>query len=375
MKRRNRNSNEDYLNTDDLGDLSDINEAISGLDDEEKPKKSKKGKIILFIILLIVILLIVAGLMSPEKGNSDNKVEGKQTAELELVNSEQVNYAKEMCSIIPTWEKNMVPMKNVKTAKSPLKVRDEMVFVLESNAAALNKESKELAQIPSKVYDISKRDTKDILVTDNVLKIGDQPDEKVSQSAQSLSTTLSGYAGSINTMAQDLKKVAPYDEPGIRSAIENVNNSFDSLNSQFTKDVGVSINDNIFDNVVTMQKVSEIKECNGAFINPDDLKKEKGQEIEQQAKISSYALQDRCRGFLASSQSVPEDSMTDQIKQSVTLCKESLASGTDYSKDPYIQSVNIDLKNENNREKVNLDYRQTNSSTKSPTSSKNAPKK
>lgn len=353
-----KEDNSDRLNLDEIDDLTDFDEAVSEIDNEDRSKKSKKSRkgMMLFIaVATVLILLVILGLSASGNDKENDGSQEKKTVELQLVNSQQVNYAQKMCTLLPEWKKNMVPLSGIKSQSSPVKIRNAIIKSLEKNAAVLNKESRGLSQVPSQVYTKSKKDSKDITVKDNVLKVGDKPDEKVSQSAQYLSTTMSGYAESIKTMADDLKKIAPYNDPGIRSSIDDITHSFGSLNSQFAKDVSSSINDNMFDNTMTMQKVSEISECNGAFINPDSLKQQKGDEIEKQNIIRSYALQDRCRGFLASVQSVPENNRSERIKNDESTCKEIVASGTDFSKDPYIQSVNIDLGNENNREKVTLD--------------------
>lgn len=343
MKKEKRN---EFLPDEGIEDFSDL-DTLASLDDEgNEIKKKKRGK----LLVIPIAIAAVAGLIFLG-ANSQNQtpVQEDKSISLDMVNKEQVNYATKLCTLTPQWSKSMVEMPNNKQAVSPLKAREQMVNVLEKNASIINKESKQLSEIPSEVYTQTKEQKKDILVTDNILQLSEKPDEKVSTSAQSLSTTLSGYAVTLRAMSSDLKKVAKYNNPGLRAAIENVNGTFGQMNEQLQKDISSSINDDIFDNISTMKEVSEIEECNGAFIDSEELKREKGDLLNEQQKISDFAVVSRCQQFLGNVASIPEQQRDEKLKENISSCNDFISSVTIDKNDPIYKS-NINF-NDDKREK------------------------
>lgn len=355
MARKKNNKKEDsIIANDDLDSiLSDDISTFSGLDDEGnevKPKKSKRPLIIVVIILVILGILIVASQLS---GEEDNAAEEPEPLSLEMVNMEQVNYASALCQRVTKWQTGMTEITDRISSDdepvSPQTMRKSMINVLNHNAGALSYQSKKLSEMASEVFDKTQEDKDDILITDNIEMMGSQPDSKVSGSAQSLSTTLSSYSSSLEAMSSDLSGIARYNGPGIRSAISDTTETFEEMNSSLEQEISNAINDDIFDNATTMNEVASLEECNGSFIDSEALNEERGQELEEQQKISDFAVLSRCQQFTDNVASISEEDMDSVTRNNVEACNDFSSSTTIDRTDPiYSEDINF---NDSEREK------------------------
>lgn len=353
---------------DDLISEYDLDDFDSLDDDSGVPKKKnkKEGTSPIFKVLAGLFVAAIIGTILYSSNSNDNtreaqvtetktsEAESNERAELQLVNTEQVLWADEMCNYFSynEWGDSLHKMPTYDEAKKPKTVRDEMSDLLGRNAYRVNYRANKMKELPNIVYDSALNNQEFTTVIDNNKKLGDTPDEKVVNISQSLSLAFENYARSLSDMKKDLDSIADYDANGLRNAVNRVNNGFETINQQLGNEVTEALQETNFDNVVTIKKASENESCAGNFADFTNASDEVQKILDDQALISDYVLEKRCQNFVSNTSNVTQ--LSDDLKNNIELCNnvlsrvsvdetnEIFAQGVD-TKDSERATPNIDL--------------------------------
>lgn len=255
---------------------------------------------------------------------------------MQLVNNEQLWWADSMCSVMSTWPSRMQDLPDKYSSGSPMKVRKGMIETLEKNAGVLKNVAEDISAIPEKSHKMALAKQDKVTIVENIKKTGNTPSESTSSVSNRVAAAINGYSASLRDMAKDLDSVADYDANGVRTTISRVAASFDEMNDQYAKEISSAFSGDIFDNVVTMDAVSKLETCNGSLINPDELEKEHGTEIEEQSKIREYASLQRCNEFKQNVGTVANKS--EEVIKKEKICDDFLSSTDINSSDPLFDS-------------------------------------
>ena len=351
----------DNIFDDDI-DLFDDNEKNDKT--TSKKKNSSKNKISKFIKLSLIGALVVglagggwyvvqnenAKSQQQEQASSEEnqniEIEGfdpnrpKTDETLQLVNTQQVFWADDMCNIASQWTDKEFPGKIDIEGKSTVwKNKKALISALETNAQELRNRSNSMLPMIDNVYNKAKeKEDNNTIITDNN-KLIKSLDQNVIGSTYLIRDSINRYADSLDSMAKDLKKYSDYDEYGTRGAISRVQHGLDDAYQQFGTSLAGVFDDGIFENAVTLQAASQLESCSGALIDQDKLESKYGEEIKKQEKIAEFVNFNRCKAFIDNSSRITNKN--ESYNSSVNSCNSLLSTITmDGTHDGYYMNIN-----------------------------------
>lgn len=319
-------SRSDDLTGSDLSDIfAEINEDFP---EENKPvrKKKSKSKAPLAIFIIVALILAAGGGYFYMKGEGESSKQAepeKEKIDLQLVNTQQVIWADNLCSLVGKWQGglNQVPEPNSDKGYTSTKLRDEASNVLKTNSAVLKQRGDEVLALIPQSYNSAVDFEQGTIITDNNLKVGRSPDEKVVKASTTLANSLKYYSQSLSDIADDLRAKSDYDSFGIRDKINDFKKLSDGMSDDLGNRIISELNDGVFDNLATMEKVSTLESCSNSFINSAALSKDKSEEIDKQKELRDFVNYQRCRQFL-DNQDVIGNKDSESVKGSVVACED-----------------------------------------------------
>lgn len=380
-KNKKKNFDEDDLLNDDLFDDNDVdifdnddiddsdlsifsedgdifNEDIEGHDTKSSSKKrrsknkKKSSTLKKFLIPLIIISLIGGlGYYSIQKGwiNIDNisshqsernnqeqeefeNAEPAKNVTLQLVNTEQVFWAENVCDTMSHWgEESLkeVPPPEREKGYTSGSAADEIVKVLHDNANILRKRATEMQDSIPNSYKTAQEFEKDTILTDNNKTVGQSPDSRITNATSNINISLKSYADGLDSMANDLKSKASYDFNGQRDTISMISQALDGMEDELGNMLSKEINDSLFENTVTMERVAQLGACNGTVISGEELDRQRGEEISEQETIRNYVNYKRCEYFMSDRQRFGGSEFVSSEEACNKVLKESTFTGDD----------------------------------------------
>lgn len=289
-------------------DLSSVLEGINEEFPQEEPKKkSKKGKIIGGIVA-VALIGSAAGLYvvgSNQESVEQEQVAQKKSVEMQLVNTEQVAWADNMCSIVSRWDSeddlNKMGEPKSEDGFNSTEARDRLTKLLYSNAGKLRDRAQEVRDSVASSYEQAASSESETVITDNNRKVGDEPNVRVVTASETVASEIEDFAKAMEAMAFDLSGKADYDAYGIRDTIAMIKSTFPSMSENLRKNISKEMNDSLFDNLVTMEKVSQLEQCSDSFVNSGNLMKDNSSFLEEQSTIRNFVNYKRCEDYLSHS--------------------------------------------------------------------------
>lgn len=278
--------------------------------------------------------------------NQKPEVEGfdpnrpKTDETLQLVNTQQVYWADDMCNIASQWTDKEFPGKiDIEGKSTVLKNKRALISVLETNAQELRNRSNAMLPMIDNVYNKAKeKEDNNTIITDNN-KLIKSVDQNIVGSTYLIRDSINRYADSLDSMAKDLKTYADYDEYGMRGAISRVQYGLDDAYQQFGTSLAGVFDDGIFENAVTLQAVSQLESCSGALIDEGKLESKYGEEIKKQEKIAEFVNFNRCKAFVDNSSRITNKN--ESYNSSINSCNSLLSTITvDGAHDGYYMNIN-----------------------------------
>lgn len=387
----------DNIFDDDIDLFDDGSEENSQDDNKEKKKKSNKNESPKFIKFGLIGLL-VAGLIgggwyvvqnesnntaqqeeqqTEEEGEQEPAVEGfdpnrpKTDETLQLVNTQQVYWADNMCNIASQWTDKPFPGKvDIEGKATVLKNKRALISALETNAQELRNRSNTMLPLIDDVYEKAKqKEDNNTIITDNN-KLVESLDPSVVSSSYLIKDSIDRYADSLDSMAKDLKTYADYDEYGMRVAISRVQQGLNSAYKQFGTTLAGVFDDGLFENSVTLHAVSQLESCSGALIDQGKLESRYGDEIKKQEKIAEFVNYKRCQAFIDNSGRVTNKN--ESYNSSVNSCNTLLSTVTvDGTHDGYYMNIDTQDAKRARPSHDSFDEQISESSSTEPTGSEN----
>lgn len=304
---------------------------------EENEGKSKKAPaIIIFIIKVISVLIAIALALAASIYSYhwyQNKKEQQsapvaESASVELVNLQQVNWAKQLCSYsFPNLSDDLMSIDD----KSLNKTRSNMIKILNDASSEAQMLSQNMLSLPQEVYNQSLVSAESIQVVDNYRVVNDV-DPKVYSSSAGMSLAFSDYQKSLVSMTSDLQSVADYDASGMRSAMSRISTSFPEINNELNRALSHSVSEDSFDNISTMYAVSQIESCDYPVVDENRLRDNFGESLSKQLKINEFSSMQRCKGFLSNVSS--SSTHDEETSSNIDSCNSLLSSSTIGENDP-----------------------------------------
>lgn len=363
----------------DFNDLSILfdDEDVSEKKDEDKDKKKNNWAIPVGIVAIIGLVIGVAAVSSSgEEEEKEETVAESTTPEVpkdlqvDLVNLQQVAWADKTCTLVKDLGENRLELKPTGNETNPVKARKFISWDISRNLKRLDDISDDFSQLPETSLARAQQDEKKTMPGDNNLKVGNEVDGNISTASRGIASAFEGYASALESLQSSLNNIASYNFNGIRDGIENTNGEINNLNGQLSQAISQNFSEDTFDNVATLQAVSELESCGTMMIDKDSLKKEKGEELEKSNKVRNIVSVRRCKSYL---DNTSQDSQDESIKERRSSCEDVVSSVVLDPNDPYTKAQ-IDMK-EDKRVIPQGESGSTESSTSSSsvsTSSKNA---
>lgn len=353
----------DDSNNDDLDIFSDDGDIFSDESENSnaisssKKKKSKNKKVsstVKKILAPVIVLGLLGGVgyYSAEKGwvNTDeifsNQADGEDNTQsqesenaepakdvtLQLVNTEQVFWAENVCDTMSHWgeeELKEVPPPEREKGYTSGAAADEIVKVLHDNANILRKRATEMQDAIPNSYKAAQEFEKDTILTDNNKTVGHSPDSRITNATSNINISLKSYADGLDSMANDLKSKASYDFNGQRDTISMISQALDGMEDELGNMLSKEINDSLFENTVTMERVAQLGACNGTVISGEELDRQRGKEISEQETIRNYVNYKRCEYFMSDRQRFGGSEFVSSEEACNKVLKESTFTGDD----------------------------------------------
>lgn len=354
----------DDIDNDDLGIFSDDGDIFSDESEnsntissskKKKSKNKKKSSTVKKILAPVIVLGLLGGVgyYGVEKGwvntneifsnqadgdendtqsqNSEN-VEPAKDVTLQLVNTEQVFWAENICDSMSNWGEETlkeVPPPEREKGYTSGKASKEIISVLYDNANILRKRADEIQTAVPKSYNMAKEFEKDTILTDNNKTVGQSPDNRITNASSNINMSLKSYADGLVSMANDLKSKASYDFNGQRDTISMISQSLDGMEDELGNMLSKEVNDSLFENTVTMERVSQLEACNGAIISSEELDRQRAEEISEQETIRNYVNYRRCEYFMSDRQRFGGSEFSSSEQACDKVLKESTFTGDD----------------------------------------------
>lgn len=362
----------DNIFDDDINVFDDDSEEDGSSKKKKKSKKNKSPKIVKIGLIGILIAGLVGGGWYVVKNENDKQQQEQSQAEenqnpeiegfdpnrpktdetLQLVNTQQVYWADDMCNIASQWTDKEFPGKvDIEGKETVLKNKRALISALETNAQELRNRSNAMLPMIDNAYEKAKeKEDNNTIITDNN-KLVKSVDQSVVGSTSLIRDSIDRYADSLDSMAKDLKTYADYDEYGMRGAISRVQHGLDDAYQQFGTSLAGVFDDGLFENAVTLDAVSQLESCSGALIDQERLESKYGEEIQKQEKIAEFVNYNRCKAFIDNSSRITNKN--EIYNSSVNSCNSLLSTESiDGTHDGYY--MNIDTQ-DNNRARPSHD--------------------
>lgn len=323
------------MNLDELNDLfdSDLDDDESGAGNKKKEKKSKAPWVISLVAIAAIGGIFAKGLINSEPPPPPEP-KAPENIQVELVNLQQVAWADNICQAITQYNTNDYLLRPSGKPTNPLKLRSIITSNIEKNRQRLTEITRTIEGIPEKSLGQAHQMAGDTTPADNNLKVSDGVDEKVGAMNRAIVSSYQGYNSALDKVAGDLNKVADYNFNGMRDGIEQARNQLGDLSNQLFGELSTVFNDESFDNLATMEAVSELESCNGSVINGEQLKKERGKDLDFMHRVRDITIKKRCEQFMESTQ----QSTDEKVEQWRQTCQEELSSIVINDTDPLTKS-------------------------------------
>lgn len=316
----------------DYNDLSILfdDEDVSDNTAEKKKEKKRPGWIIPVSIVAVFGLVIGGAAMMGETQENEEETVATSTQDpepdnltVQLVNLQQVAWADEMCSVVNTWGKDKKELKPTGNETNPVKARKIISWDIDRNVERMAEISNDFTKLPETALEKAKKLESETMPGDNNLKVSNEVDENVSSASRGIVSAFDGYSAAMQTLQQNLNSVASYNFNGIRDAISQTNEEIANLNTQLSQNISQNFNDETFDNLATLQAVSELESCSSALIDPAKLKEDKGEELDTMNKINRIVSVRRCNSYLDNTSAQTSD---ESIAKRRASCKDTVSS-------------------------------------------------
>ena len=222
---------------------------------------------------------------------------------MELINTEQVFWAENVCNSMSTWGEDL----NLKSVPSPksdksynsVQASKEISNVLKENSRILEMRANQIQEAVPNAYNEAKSFEKGTILTDNNKKVGQSPDNKITSASSNINMSLRAYADGLKSMESDLRSKADYDFYGQRDTISMISQSLEGMETELSNMLSKEINDELFDNTMTMLRVSQLEACGGKIIDGSELDRSQSEQISEQENIRNYINYRRCESFMS----------------------------------------------------------------------------
>lgn len=324
----------------DYNDLSILfdDEDVSEKKDTKKEKK-RPGWIIPVAIVSVLGLVIGGAAMMGGNEEPEKEVIATETEEpvpedltVQLVNLQQVAWADETCSVVNKWGQDKLELKPTGNETNPVKARKIISWDMDRNITRLGDMSNEFTELPQTALSKAKKLESETMPGDNNLKVGNEVDEKINTASRGIASAFEGYSSAIKTLQKNLNGIADYNFNGIRDTISKTNGEIDNLNGQLAQNISQNFNEETFDNLATLQAVSELESCASIMIDPTKLKEDKGEELDMMNKVNRIVSVRRCKSYLDNTSAETEDQ---EIIKRRSSCEEVVSSIVLDPNDPF----------------------------------------
>lgn len=328
----------------DFNDLSILfdDEDVSEKKDEDKDKKKNNWAIPVGIVAIIGLVIGVAAVSSGGGGEEKEEVVAESTTpevpkdlQVDLVNLQQVAWADKTCTLVKDLSENRLELKPTGNETNPVKARKFISWDISRNLKRLDDISDDFSQLPETSLARAQQDEKKTMPGDNNLKVGNEVDGNISTASRGIASAFEGYASALESLQSSLNGIASYNFNGIRDGIENTNGEINNLNGQLSQAISQNFSEDTFDNVATLQAVSELESCGTMMVDKDALKKEKGEELEKSNKVRNIVSVRRCKSYL---DNTSQDSQDESIKERRSSCEDVVSSVVLDPNDPYTKA-------------------------------------
>lgn len=328
----------------DFNDLSILfdDEDVSEKKDEDKDKKKNNWAIPVGIVAIIGLVIGVAAVSSGGGGEEKEEVVAESTTpevpkdlQVDLVNLQQVAWADKTCTLVKDLSENRLELKPTGNETNPVKARKFISWDISRNLKRLDDISDDFSQLPETSLARAQQDEKKTMPGDNNLKVGNEVDGNISTASRGIASAFEGYASALESLQSSLNGIASYNFNGIRDGIENTNGEINNLNGQLSQAISQNFSEDTFDNVATLQAVSELESCGTMMVDKDALKKEKGEELEKSNKVRNIVSVRRCKSYL---DNTSQDSKDESIKERRSSCEDVVSSVVLDPNDPYTKA-------------------------------------
>lgn len=349
-------SDDDFLNDEILLEDNDV---------KKKPKTKKKSPIIKIVSIIATVGIIFGGgyyaytndliptnalgtndsQNENENENENDHQEASRDVTMELINTEQVFWAENVCNAMSTWGEDL-NLKNVPSPKgnkpySSIQASKEISNVLKENSKILETRANQIQESVSNAYNEAKSFEKGTILTDNNKKVGQSPDTKITSASSNINMSLRAYADGLKSMAADLQSKAGYDFNGQRDTISMISQALEGMENDLSNMLSKEINDELFDNTMTMLRVSQLEACGGKIIDGSELDRERSEQISEQENIRNYINYRRCEAFMSDRERFGGSEFKSSEEACSQVLKENIFTG-----DEPIYSWNINTQDE-----------------------------
>lgn len=353
-------SDDDFLNDELLIEDNDI---------KKKPKTKKKSPIVKIVSIIATVGIIFGGGyyaykkdiiptdmlgMNGSQNENENENENKNENEsqetsrdvtLELINTEQVFWAENVCNAMSTWGEDLnlksVPSPKSEKPYSSIQASKEISNVLKENSKILEMRANQIQEAVPNAYNEAKSFEKGTILTDNNKKVGQSPDNKITSASSNINMSLRAYADGLKSMESDLLSKAGYDFYGQRDTISMISQSLEGMETELSNMLSKEINDELFDNTMTMLRVSQLEACGGKIIDRSELDRTRSEQIVEQENIRNYINYRRCEAFMSDRERFGGS----EFKSSEEACNQVLKENI-FTGDEPIYSWNINTQDE-----------------------------
>lgn len=328
----------------DFNDLSILfdDEDVSEKKDEDKNKKKNNWAIPVGIVAIIGLVIGVAAVSSSGGEEEKEETVAESTTpevpkdlQVDLVNLQQVAWADKTCTLVKDLGENRLELKPTGNETNPVKARKFISWDISRNLKRLDDISDDFSQLPETSLARAQQDEKKTMPGDNNLKVGNEVDGNISTASRGIASAFEGYASALESLQSSLNNIASYNFNGIRDGIENTNGEINNLNGQLSQAISQNFSEDTFDNVATLQAVSELESCGSMMIDKDALKKEKGEDLEKSNKVRNIVSVRRCKSYL---DNTSQDSQDESIKERRSSCEDVVSSVVLDPNDPYTKA-------------------------------------
>lgn len=275
-----------------------------------KPSNDRRNKVIIGAVAAVVATVGVFAF----SGNGDDGEPVATSAapepvavDVPLVNAEQRDFAGLVCNGSTFWNGKMVPVQSSDGTVSPAKARDALANALKKNSETAAKYAKSVSGYPERALKSASSGQEIPSVTVLEKKVGDEPDGKVSDTSDKLSSAITSFSNDMSGFVDALRKPASYDDSGLRSAISDASSSMSSSRNTLGDELSKILTPDIFDNVTTLKAGTDKPACSGGiFADKEQLDSLAG-DINRESVIRKSVIESKCSEFIKTADSAIGD--------------------------------------------------------------------